>query len=173
MSWLNSLVPFTVGFCRGFLQECRPQSADQLPAGPSPGGYDFRTHMQQLSAATGYYLGSVDDEGAGFAVPADGRNYTVILLRDGPRIVIRACSQIKFPPGRVPPGIVQVLVNMNAKLPRFSYDLHHGSDSSYFYATGNLLVHELNPASFEAALNELITAVAALDHVLVTEGYAR
>ena len=81
-------------------------------------------------------------------------------------------------PGQIPAwarprGIVQVLVNMNAKLPRFSYDLHHGSDSSSFYATGNLLVHELNPASFEAALNELITAVAALDHVLVTQGYAR
>ena len=104
MSWLNSLVPFAVGFCRGFIQEYRPQSADQLPAGPSPGGYDFHAHMQQLSAATGYYLGSVDDEVAGFAVPADGTTYTVILLRDGPRIVIRACSQVKFPPGRVRAG---------------------------------------------------------------------
>ena len=176
MSWLNTLVPFAVGFCKGFLEESRPQPAAAMPARPGldrvPRTYDFCAHMQALSEATGNQLASVDDEGAGFFVHADGSNYTVILLLKGPQIVIRACSRIKFPPRRVPRAVMQVLVNMNAKLPRFSYDLIHASDSSYCYATCQVPVQALDPASFEAALDELITAVSALDYCLVTEGYA-
>ena len=180
MRWgmrLNTLVPFAVGFCKGFLEESRPQPAGAMPARPAPlnpvsRSYDFCAHMQALSEATGNQLASVDDEGVGFYVPANGSNYTVILLLNGPQIIIRACSRIKFPPRHVPRRVAQVLVNMNAKLPRFSYDLIHASDCSYCYATCQVPVQALTPASFEAALDELITAVAALDYCLVTEGYA-
>jgi hypothetical protein len=116
-----------------------------------------------------------DDDGAPVcALPIDinGDNYTFILAQTGASVRLSACSNVKFPPGRLPRAVISHLAQQNKELDFCDYDVINSRKHSYFCIQSTVQWNRLTAAIIQTAIRELVGRIAALDTVMVREGYA-
>ena len=172
MSWLNFLAPLATGFVRGFSAEwARPEPAARPCFHPSR--HDFPSLMFAYGQAAGLRPPKLHNRSVAFTVPVQGVPYMVLFSAGPDCVIASAHSNLHFP-GEVPRSVQIAMANINRKdQSGCCYDqIEHDTGVSLCSMT-KVDLHEFTQPVFERMLHQLTNRVAALDRVLVQDGYGR
>jgi hypothetical protein len=160
--WLKYALEFGFGFLDGLAQSRAERSNSHLT---------FADAMLHLSRETGYRVEITSATSARFDVLERGESYTVIVFEKGNLVQINAMSNIGFYSGHAPREMNRALREQNEELATCQFDLYSGQQGDLFLVKTWVRCEALDVAIFEAAINEVVPRVAALDRVLRRNGY--
>lgn len=130
--------------------------------------------MKQVAEGLGLEL-YVEGEIGVFTLRPEGAAYRISagMIEEEGVYLLRGCSNVRFPLGRLPGEVCSFLIERNKDLPGFDWAECHGDEDSYFYLKcvckpANFIPEKVRPA-FVAILTELL----ALDRTLQKKGYVR
>lgn len=136
-------------------------------------GRDFQNRIRAAAEQVGVqcFPDDEDEDVAGLAARYDGTSYTVMAHREGDKVILRALSNVRFRPGRLPAAIACGLQERNRKLPRFDWDALDGRKCAFFFVKAQARLAAFDAELLGDALREMLPEVAAFDAVLEREGY--
>lgn len=146
--------------------------AELINGGESSGS--FHSRMSTIAQQLGLEI-HFDEDGdpvCTFVVEFQGESYFLIAMQRGDKVLLSACSNIKFPPGCLPRDVAAYLAEQNRSLEKCDYDAMETRKNSYFTAKAAARFSAMSAEIIRWAIDELVLRMAALDTLLVRKGYA-
>jgi hypothetical protein len=136
-----------------------------------PRGVVLRGWLEQLAARLDAAL-QIDGDGDAeltLRVRGEARS-ALVMLRDG-TLHVAVPSNYHFPPGRLPPAVVQFLAGRNRELEFADWDAITNRRHSYFTLKTHGRMDAIGPGHLQAAVNKMLAEAYTLDRLLEEEGY--
>jgi hypothetical protein len=194
MSWLRIVVPVAAAFFRGFVQgyagqqfgrgvpvqPCGGRSVDEY-TGEQPAralssrrSDNLHESMRRLADAANMQLLCVEPGSVLFSSTFRGQTYQTLLMQTGDEIVLGTLSNITFPLGAIPQGVLSFIREMNnGTLTKCQYDFTKTQGKSCVCAVTRIAASELSASVLVDLRAHMVAAIWALDNFMLEEGYAQ
>ena len=130
----------------------------------------FETRLHAACRANGWTPFRPTAAGAELVFHDDGREFRVLVVSDGPQVVVGGYSRGEFPVGRFPPVLRAVLDRRDRELRHLSWRVIDGPKCSHAAVLVWLPVNELTGARLKRTVLDMRAEVELLDAGLRRSG---